>query len=84
MPGESQTPITLPAALVARVEEAAAADATTPEAWVARVLTRQLDERRWQYLVSAGQQQSETLGYTEDDVERLIEESRADRRERPR
>ena len=47
-------------------------------------LTRQLDERRWQYLVRAGQQQSEALGYTEDDVERLIEESRADRRERPR
>jgi hypothetical protein len=32
MPDEPETPIALPAALLARVEEAAAADATTPEA----------------------------------------------------
>ena len=80
MPRDTDTPITLPAGLVARVAEAAAAEATTPEAWIERALTRQLDERRWERLVEAGQRQSAALGYTEADVERLIAESRAERR----
>jgi hypothetical protein len=80
MPRDTDTPITLPAGLVARVAEAAAAEATTPEAWIERVLTRQLDEGRWQHLVAAGQRQSDALGYTAADVERLIAESRAERR----
>jgi hypothetical protein len=80
MPGDTDTPIKLPPGLVARVAEAAAAEATTPEAWIERVLTRQLDEGRWQRLVEAGQRQSAALGHTEADVERLIAESRAERR----
>jgi hypothetical protein len=80
MPRDTDTPIKLPAGLVARVAEAAAAEATTPEAWIERALTRQLDERRWERLVEAGQRQSAALGYTEADVERLIAESRAERR----
>jgi hypothetical protein len=48
------------------------------------VLTQQLDERHWQRLVRAGQRQSEALGYSEDDVDRIIDESRAERRERER
>jgi hypothetical protein len=84
MPGDTDTPIKLPAGLVARIAEAAAAEATTPEAWIERVLTQQLDETRWQRLVQAGQRQSAALGYTEADVERLIAESRAEQWERGR
>ena len=80
MPAETDPPIKLPAGLLARVTEAAAAEATTPEAWIERALVQQLDEVRWQRLVRAGQRQSEALGYAEADVERLIAESRAEAR----
>lgn len=81
-PRETDTPIQLPARLLARVAEAAAAESTTLEAWIERALVQHLDEARWQRLVRAGQRQTEALGYREPDVERLIAESRAEARTR--
>jgi hypothetical protein len=78
VPGNADAPLKLPAGLLARVADAAAAEETTPEVWIERALTRQLDETSWQQLVEAGRRRSQALGYTEADVERLIAESRAE------
>jgi len=70
----------LPEHLRAPVERAAQAEATTPEAWVERAVARQLDEGAWRDVVRYGERQAAALGYTEDDVERLIAELRGETR----
>lgn len=68
--------LALPENLRAQVVRAAAADATTPQEWVQRALARQLGERAWQDVLAYGDERARALGYVEDDVERLIHESR--------
>ena len=70
----------LPERLRDDVARAAAAVATTPEAWVERAVARQLDDDVWRDLLAYGERRAQALGYTEADVERLVGESR---RERP-
>lgn len=82
---DTDTPFTLPDALRARVEEAAREEATTPDALVHAAIATYLDERTWHRkvdrTVAYGQRRAAELGYTEEDVERLIAESRRERRD---
>lgn len=72
----------LPERLRDGVARAAAAAATTPEAWVERAVARQLDDAVWRDVLAYGEGRARALGYTADDVERLVTESRHDRRDR--
>ena len=73
----------LPERLRADVTRAAAAAATTPEAWVERAVARQLDDDVWRDVLAYGEHRARALGFTEADVERLVEDSRSERRDRP-
>lgn len=81
MPGPDAPTVLLllPESLRARVADAAADEATTPEAWVARAVARQLDERAWQDVLAYGGERARALGLREHDVERLVSESRRER-----
>lgn len=70
----------LPERLRADVARAAEAEATTPEAWVERAVARQLNDQAWRGVVAYGARRAQALGYTEDDVERLIAEARREAR----
>ena len=66
--------------LFARVTEEAAAEGTTADEIANEAMKRYLPLRRLDRLQRHGQKRAEELGITEDDVPRLIAESRAERR----
>jgi hypothetical protein len=66
--------------LFARVTEEAAAEGTTADEIANEAMKRYLSHRRLDRLQRYGQKRSEELGITEDEVPRLITESRAERR----
>ena len=66
--------------LFARITEEAAAECTTADQIANEATKRYLALRRLDRLQRYGQKRAEELGITEDDVPRLIAESRAQRR----
>jgi hypothetical protein len=66
--------------LFARVTEEAVAEGTTADEIANEAMNRYLAVRRLDRLQRYGQKRAEELGITEDDVPRLIGESRAERR----
>ncbi|RPI51189.1 MAG: hypothetical protein EHM55_19540 [Acidobacteria bacterium] len=66
--------------LFARVTEEAAAEGTTADEIANEAMKRYLAIRRVDRLQRCGHKRAEELGITEDDVHRLIAESRAERR----
>jgi hypothetical protein len=66
--------------LFARITEEAAAEGTTADQIANEATKRYLALRRFDRLQRYGQKRAEELGITEDDVPRLIAESRAERR----
>ena len=66
--------------LFARITEEAAAEGTTADQIANEATKRYLALRRLDRLQRYGQKRAEELGITEDDVPRLITESRAERR----
>jgi len=66
--------------LFARITEEAAAEGTTADEIANEATKRYLAVRRLDRLQRYGQKRAEELGITEDDVPRLIAESRAERR----
>ena len=66
--------------LFARITEEAAAEGTTADQIANEATKRYLALRRLDRLQRYGQKRAEELGITEDDVPRLIGESRAERR----
>ena len=66
--------------LFARVIEEAAAEGTTADDIANEATKRYLALRRLDRLQRYGQKRAEELGITEDDVPRVIAESRAERR----
>ncbi len=74
-------PFSLPPALLAEVE-AMAGDERRPVAdVVADALKRYMRESRWQRVLAAGQARAKALGFTENDVPRLIAEFREEKRQ---
>jgi metal-responsive CopG/Arc/MetJ family transcriptional regulator len=66
----------IPDDLLSAVNEAAAADGKSTDELAADALRRYLAHRKLEDLATYGHRQSGKLGYTEDDVLRLIDESR--------
>ena len=79
---EAMTPknIAIEPELFARVTEEAATEGTTADEIANEAMKRYLALRRLDRLQRYGQKRAEDLGITEDDVPRLIAESRAERR----
>ena len=71
--------VTISPELFARVTEEAAAEGTTADEIANEGMKRYLAVRRVDRLQRYGQKRAEELGITEDDVLRLIAESRAER-----
>jgi hypothetical protein len=65
--------------LFARITEEAAAEGTTADQIANEATKRYLALRRLDRLQRYGQKRAEELGMTEDDIPRLIAESRAER-----
>jgi hypothetical protein len=66
--------------LFARITEEAAAEGTTADEIANEATKRYLARRRIDRLQRYGQKRAEELGITEDDVPRVIAESRSERR----
>ena len=72
--------VTISPELFARATEEAAAEGTTADEIANEAMKRYLAVRRVDRLQRYGHKRAEELGITEDDVPRLIAESRAERR----
>lgn len=69
-----------PAGLLAQVEAVAQEEHRAPDELVREAVERYLDERRWQRVLAFGQEQARTSDLTEEDLPRLIAESREEAR----
>ena len=76
----TQNNLHIPDDLLSEVNEAAGADGKTTDEIAADALRRFLAHRKLDELGKYGREQSARLGYTEDDVPRLIAESRRENR----
>ena len=74
----------LPEPLVRVIEMTAAAEHLTPEQFMQKLVDKHLEDKSWQEFIERGRRQSEALGYTENDVDRLIHEHRRERRQSTR
>lgn len=75
--------ITLPPTLLGDVQRLAEREGKTVEELLQEAVRRYLTHSRVRELQRYGQQQSEKLGLTESDVERVIDEYRREKREQP-
>jgi len=73
--GEAPIP-RLPNALLAEVERVARAQKRSVSQVLTEAVDRYVKEERWQRLKAYGQERVRTLGLAEDDVPKLIAESR--------
>jgi metal-responsive CopG/Arc/MetJ family transcriptional regulator len=78
-PRAEETKIAIPPALLAEIQAAAEEEKRTPVEVLREAVERYLENRRWQQLVSYGRERARELGLTEEDVPRLIAESRRER-----
>jgi len=69
-------------ALLAEAEEAAQAERISMDELVQDAVERRLKQRRRQKLYAYGEEQARKLGIKEEDVPRIVEEWRAEQRER--
>ncbi|MGA2538223.1 MAG: hypothetical protein ABSF53_19595 [Terracidiphilus sp.] len=73
----SERPIpSIPVSLLAEVENLARSQARTVGEVLAEAVDRYVKDQKWQSLKAYGRDKARTLGLTEADVPRLIEESR--------
>ena len=68
--------IAIPPSLLAEIQAAAAEEKRPAEEVLREAIERYLENRRWQQLLSYGEERARELGLTEADVPRLIAESR--------
>jgi metal-responsive CopG/Arc/MetJ family transcriptional regulator len=71
--------ISLPDDLVDLIKETARAQGRNPGEIVRDAVERYISDDRWQRVLAYGKRQAQRLGYTEDEVERLIHECRPER-----
>ncbi len=71
----------VPSALLPELRAAAEEDHQVPGKLVREALECYLKDRRWRRLVELGHARSQELGVSENDLPRLIAESREERRE---
>jgi metal-responsive CopG/Arc/MetJ family transcriptional regulator len=75
-PNNDSELVKMPSSLLAEVQEAANEEHRTREELVREAVERYLKDRRWQRLLAYGEQQARSLGLSDTDVPRLIEEYR--------
>jgi hypothetical protein len=68
----------LPGKLLAELETAARAEDRPVGEVLAEAVRKYLDERVWQRLIQSGRERATELGLTEEDIPRLIADSRSD------
>jgi len=73
--------VTIPSPLLAEIQAAADEEHRSSNELVCEAIERYLKNRRWQRLLAYGQERARSLGLTEADVPRLIEEYRRERRQ---
>jgi len=71
----------IPSSLGAKIQAAAEEEQRSSDDLVREAVERYLKERSWQRLLAYGEQQARSLGLTDADVPRLIEEYRQERRQ---
>lgn len=74
--------VEMPATLLAELQAAANEEHRTREELLREAVERYLRDRRWQGLLAYGEQQARSLDLSEEDVPRLIEEYRRERKSR--
>jgi hypothetical protein len=75
-PNRDTESVKMPSSLLAEVQAAANEEHRTLDELLQEAVERYLKDRRWQRLLAYGEQQARSLGLTETDVPRLIEEYR--------
>ncbi len=75
----SRNDISLSNDLVDLIKKTATVQGRKPEEVVEDAVTHYVSDKRWQRVLDYGKGQAKALGYTEEDVERLIHDSRAER-----
>jgi metal-responsive CopG/Arc/MetJ family transcriptional regulator len=73
--------VKMPSSLLAEIQAAAKEEQRTSDELVREAVERYLKDRRWQRLLAYGEQQARSLGLTDADVPRLIEEYRQEHRQ---
>jgi metal-responsive CopG/Arc/MetJ family transcriptional regulator len=72
--------ISLPEPLLAEVQSAAEAEHRSVDEVLTDAVKRYIEERSWTRLLGYGAERAKALGVKESDINRLIAESRAERR----
>lgn len=72
--------VEIPAALLAELQTAANEEHRTREELLREAVERYLRDRRWQALLAYGERQAHSLGLKDEDVPRLVEEYRRERK----
>jgi metal-responsive CopG/Arc/MetJ family transcriptional regulator len=72
--------ISLPEPLLAEIRSAAQAEHRSVDEVLTDAVTRYVEERSWTILLDYGAQRARALGVKESDIDRLIAESRIERR----
>ena len=75
-PRAEHNTIALPPALVAEIQAAADEEQRPVEEMLREAIERYLRNRRWQRIFAYGEERARTLGLSEEDIPRLIAESR--------
>jgi hypothetical protein len=73
--------LNIPPALVAAIREAANEEKRPPEEMLRESIERYLRNRRWQRIFAHGEERARALGLSEEDIPRLIAESRQEQRQ---
>ena len=73
--------LAIPPALLAEVKAEADKEHVPANDVLREIIEKGLEERRWQKVVAYGAERAKALGLTEEDVPRLIAESRQQRRQ---
>ena len=79
--GDESQSVKMPSSLLAEIQAAADEEHRTRDELVREAVERYLKERRWQRLLAYGEQRARSLGLTDADVPRLIEEYRREHRQ---
>lgn len=74
--------VSMPSSLLAEVQAVANEEHRSRDELVREAIVRYLENRRWQRLLAYGEQQARSLGLTDADVPRLIEEYRQEHQSR--
>jgi Arc/MetJ-type ribon-helix-helix transcriptional regulator len=79
--GNETSSVHMPSDLLAQAQAVADEEHRTADDVVREAVERYLSDRRWQRILAYGEERTKTLGLTEDDLPRLIAESRQERRQ---